>query len=439
VSRPSRLAGLARLSVFAVVTLAAGGPPARGEEPPGPAATVRPIEGGEAAGTLTSLGPDGIRLATAAGERRWVIGDLISIRLRSEPGGASPRVLRLRTTLVGGEVLVGRAAAPEPDHLVLDGTAAGTVRVPLEAVRSVEALPADAGPCQDAAQRHSARPGSDAVLLRSGDEFTGTMLEAEVGGFRFDAGRGVERTVAWEDLLLLVLDNPLREEPTTDGPRGVSARVETRDGGVLSIRGVPTSGPDGLTCTLLSCPAEVRVPWRAVEGVEVRTGRWAWAGDLSFESEFVPYYDAEGEDAAYLARQFGARVDRRPSGCPLTVAGRRSRHGFGVHSRSMISIRLDGGFSRFEGAVGIDDEEPDAPAGSVDARVLVDDRVAFEAKAVTRGEAARAIGPLDLTGARRLVLEIDYGPGEQVMDRADWLEPLLVRAEPGAGSASPGR
>jgi hypothetical protein len=439
VSRPTNLASLARTAVVAVAALAGGSAPVRGEEPAGPPATVRPIAGSAVAGTLSSLGPDGIRLATAAGERRWSIGDLISIRLGSEPGGAPTRALRLRTTLVGGEVLVGRAAAPESDHLVLDGTAAGTVRVPLEAVRSVEALPADAGPCQDAAHRHPARPGSDAVFLRSGDEFTGTMLDTEVGGFRFDAGRGVERSVAWEDLLLLVLDNPPPERSEADGPGGVSTRVETRDGGVLAIRGVPTSDADGLAVILLSCPAELRVPWRAVEGIEVRTGRWAWAGDLSFESEFVPYYDAEGEDAAHLARWFGARVDRRPSGCPLTVAGRVSRRGFGVHSRSRISIRLDGRFERFEGAVGIDDEEPDAPPGSVDARVLVDDRVAFEAKAVTRGAAARAIGPIDLTGARVLVLEVDYGPGEQVMDRADWLEPLLVRAEPGAGGASPGR
>ena len=63
------------------------------------------------------------------------------------------------------------------------------------------------------------------------------------------------------------------------------------------------------------------------------------------------------------------------------------------------------------------------------ARVLVDGKPVWtSAGSVRGGEAARVVGPLDVSGAKSLVLEVDFGEGQHQMDRADWVDPVLVRA-----------
>ena len=44
---------------------------------------------------------------------------------------------------------------------------------------------------------------------------------------------------------------------------------------------------------------------------------------------------------------------------------------------------------------------------------------------VKGGEPARAVGPLDVTGVDTLTLEVDFGGGRHVMDRADWVDLVL--------------
>jgi hypothetical protein len=65
--------------------------------------------------------------------------------------------------------------------------------------------------------------------------------------------------------------------------------------------------------------------------------------------------------------------------------------------------------------------------GDVDAKVLGDEKVLWEAKGVKGGEPARKVGPLDVSGVKVLVLEVDFGAGMNVNDHADWLDPILVR------------
>jgi hypothetical protein len=47
---------------------------------------------------------------------------------------------------------------------------------------------------------------------------------------------------------------------------------------------------------------------------------------------------------------------------------------------------------------------------------------------VRGGEPARTVGPLDVSGVKALVLEVDFGQELFVMDRADWADPVLLRA-----------
>ena len=133
-----------------------------------------------------------------------------------------------------------------------------------------------------------------------------------------------------------------------------------------------------------------------------------------------------------LDRYFGTRVDRRVSGCPLRVGGETFRHGFGVHSHTLITIPIAGRYASFRTSFGIDDEVLDKDAeggrkGDVDARVLGDGKALWAAKGIQGGAKPRRVGPLDVRGVETLVLEVGFGKELYTLDRADWGDPILVK------------
>jgi hypothetical protein len=174
----------------------------------------------------------------------------------------------------------------------------------------------------------------------------------------------------------------------------------------------------------------LRVPTPSVARLRARTPRFVYASELPWRGEWFPYFEDTTGEAALLSRWFAPRADRRPSGCPLRVGGRTWAHGFGVHSRTTITIPLGKAWRRFEAAIGIDDEtlaDAGGPPGDVDARVLGDGKVLWEGKGIRGKEKARSVGPVDVSNVESLVLEVDFGAGMQAQDHADWLDPLLLR------------
>jgi hypothetical protein len=216
---------------------------------------------------------------------------------------------------------------------------------------------------------------------------------------------------------------------------GLEAEVELVGGSRVVAREGVTLADGTLRLGSRSLPQSAwSVPAAAVRAVRYQGGRFVYATTLPFRSTRTPYYeDPEGStDPTIAQRWWGARVDRRDSGCPLRVGGETFRRGFGVNSRSVVEIPLDGRFARFRAGFGIDDEvlggnPADEKRGDVDARVLADGQVLWEAKGVQGGQPLRAVGPLDVTGVKLLVLEVGFGARFFQWDRADWVDPVLER------------
>jgi hypothetical protein len=80
------------------------------------------------------------------------------------------------------------------------------------------------------------------------------------------------------------------------------------------------------------------------------------------------------------------------------------------------------GPTRFEALVGIDDST--AGGGSVIFRVLVDGQERFTSRTIRGGDAPMPVS-VDLTGAKRLELIVDYADRADVLDHADWLDARL--------------
>ncbi len=399
--------------------------------PQGPRVTLRTLELSRVEGTLASMDEKSLTLA-ASGTTAARSFDLDGvIHLAFEPSRGTPlRGPRFRAHLVGGERLVGRFVGPGEDGLKLEVDGLGVVPVLFEHVLTLESMPTNAGPCHDLVSRFARPESGDAAYDAKGDEYAGTVLEATAKELVLESARGRERRVAWDQVALVHLENE-RLAPA----EGLRAEVELRGGTRVPVAKLGLVDK-GLRLALRSAPD---VAWTAafdaIVAVRWQGGRFDYASELPHTSERRPYHaDPPGLlDPKHLDRLFGTRVDRRVSGCPLRVGGETFRHGFGVNSHSVITIPLNGKYASFRSSFGIDDEvlREDAEGGrkgNVDVRVLGDGKVLWEAKGVQGGAKPRRVGPLDVKGVKTLVLEVGFGKELETLDRADWGNPILVKA-----------
>lgn len=420
----------------AVSLLSTWSPTPTGAAPDG-AITVQvaPLEGPAVEGRLAALDGSKVTLATAAGDRTFALEAVRHVR-RSTATEPPPEALgHLRVTLTGGEVLLGTYAGATADGFALQTRHLGRVALMLEVIASVASVPADAGLCF-APEDRLPQLADDVAYTRSGDQVTGIVLAVDDRGFEIEtAVRSRVRRVAWDELKLLRLQN----DPAPPSSE-LRVEIETLDGTRFEAAGEVAAEGEALVCGLRSAPTtRVKVPWRAIHAIRPSGKAFVYASTLPFESTLVWFYPSSDDPIyqGYLEWWYGARVDRRPQGCPLRLAGRVYRHGFAVQSRSTITIATGKAWKRFETLVGVDDHALDvakeaevAEVGIIDARVLGDGKVLWEAKGIRVGETPRHVGPLDVSTVDSLVLEVDFGASkvvESIGDRATWADPMLFR------------
>jgi len=100
-----------------------------------------------------------------------------------------------------------------------------------------------------------------------------------------------------------------------------------------------------------------------------------------------------------------------------------------VHSASRLTYDLDEHYRRFEAELAIDDET--AGQGSIIGRVFTDDgsgkwQLRHESPMIRGGDAPVGV-ELDLQGAKRISLLIDYADRGDQQDHADWLGARFVK------------
>ena len=397
--------------------------------PEGAAVGVVTLDRKTTTARFASLGPEALRVVPKGASAVTIPLDSIREARFSPEAIAPPPYPRLRVSLVGGEEIVAEYWSPAEEGITLRGPGIGELTVPFDLVRTMVTVPTDAGPCHDPAEIHGPKPGSDVAYLGSGDEIRGTVSEAAAEGLVLELERGQRRTILWADLLVAQMENP-----APPPPKGALVEVETADGSRLLSEAASGDEATGITLTLRSDgKTRVVVPLAAVSVLRFSGGRFAYASDLPFESAYT-HYNGERLDAAsvaFLANWYRVRADRHADGCPLRMNGVGYRHGFSAHSRSGITLRLGKAWKTFEADFGIDDgaksRATGAPGGNVDARILGDGKVLWEATGVKGGEAPRVAGPVDVAGVDVLVLVVDFGQGQNELDRAVWGSPILVR------------
>ena len=131
----------------------------------------------------------------------------------------------------------------------------------------------------------------------------------------------------------------------------------------------------------------------------------------------------------YLSLSWPFVTNASVAGGPLRVGGKLYLKGLGMHSAARVTYDLDGSYRWLRSELAIDDAAENA--GSVEFRVFVDSgdgrwQSRF-ASPIQRGGQAPTSMSVDLTGAKRISLLVEFADRGDQRDDADWLNARLIK------------
>ena len=298
----------------------------------------------------------------------------------------------------------------DKESLTVDAKSLARLKLPLEALAGIVFQPPGARQERDLLLDRvlHAAGNSDRLLLDNGDELTGLLeaidseavkLQAEAGPLRIETPR-----------IIAVIFNPaLRQKPKQQPLR---AWAGFADGSRLLADRLLVD--ESLTITT-SLGHTWKTSPKGLVALQPLGGRATYLSDLK---------PAEYRHTPWLALLWPFQADRNVTGGRLRCGGRLYLKGLGVHSKAELIYALDGQYRRFDAELGIDDST--AGRGSVQFRVHVDGQEKFASKTIRGGGTAVPIS-VDLSGAKRLELIVDFADRADVLDHADWLDARLVK------------
>lgn len=371
--------------------------------------------GGESlAGRLEKLTAEGLTWREEAA-RSFPLADVV----RWEFEGRRARLSRESplVVLANGDLLAADVIRADEEELALQWdrlTGLREFKIPLEAVRAVVfRQPTEGELLRDLWRRvEQAVPGADEVILQNGDSLRGELKGVSDRELRLE-GENAPGTLGRRGVLAVVFNPELQDMPRLEGPGGL---VMLTDGSRLHVRGLRLIDAELLGCEAL-CATPFEFPCAAVVSVQfLGQGCQPLSELVPVESEFTPF----------LAEEWPWRRDRNCLGQPLQLRGNCHATGLGVHSRQRLTYDLPGRAEAFMATVGIDDSA--RGRGAVEFSVLVDDQPVWSSGVVRGRDEPRLVPRVSLQGARRLTLLVDFGPGANVLDHADWCDPVLIGA-----------
>jgi hypothetical protein len=253
---------------------------------------------------------------------------------------------------------------------------------------------------------------ADRLLLVNGDEVAGTIERLADGKVRLQGNVGpLELETSRATAVVFRASAALGE-----GPRGtefLGARIGFRDGTRLRVSSLVV-GENSLRATLPGGMALNAAPKELVF-LQPFGGQVVYLSDLKPEGyRHVPF----------LSLAWPYRTDRNVAGGMLRGGGAVCLKGLGMHSASRLSYVLSGPFRRFQADLAVDDRTNGG--GSVGFRVFVDGQVRYTSPIVRGGQAPVPVS-VDLVGAKRIDLVVDYADRADEQDHANWLNARLVR------------
>ncbi len=366
-----------------------------------------PAEGTPFHAELSTIDEDGkLVFTTESGQRSLPVAELVRWGAPQE-FSRGPVVV-----FADGGRLAAEVTGIDKLNLMVHSPTFGSVTLPLEQVAGIVfLLPADLRRQTllfDRALRTERQ--TDLVLLENNDELIGlidvldgTRVRIVVEAGPIEADR---RNVA------AIVFNPALRRPARS--EGRYAWIGLSDGSLFPAAKVTLDGQE-LTVTAAAGRLGNGLP-ADLACFQPIGGRAVYLSSL--ESETYRH-------VSYLEVPWSFARDRNVTGGPLQCGNRVYLTGLGMHTAARLTYRLEGGYGRFQSEVGVDDSTEGR--GSVRFRVFVDGRERHTGTAIRGGEPPKFID-LDVSGADRLDLVVDFAERAHVLDYADWLDARLLLA-----------
>jgi hypothetical protein len=315
------------------------------------------------------------------------------------------------------------SAAIDKEHLSADWALGGEFKLPLEWVGGIMlAPPVDRHVADemrfrlhrgDAAAARSAKDDSDRLILLNGDELTAEILSLDENAVKIRSAAG-EMTIPKEKIAAAAFNPSLATKPN---PADGRLWVGTGDGSRMIASSLVIEG-DAAKLKLAG-GVSLAVPAAKIVAIQPLAGRTTYLSDLKPAGyQHIPFLD--------LSWQY--RTDRNVLGTQLRAGGRLFLKGLGMHSAARLTYSLDKPYRTFAAAAAIDDQT--GGRGSAIFRVYTDDgfstwQLKFESP-IVRGGAAPVPISIDLAGAKRLSLLVDFADHGDEQAHADWLNARLL-------------
>lgn len=338
---------------------------------------------------------------------------------RPSPGPDDVEIL-LRT----GDRVVGALGDPIAEAIQLSSPSLGPVSVPFDRIDQVRFLAHRAE-----WPKSVGKIDIDHIFTASGDKTSGTVKSLGRGEIVYHHDRRKrDVTLATKDALIVCFVPITRDTPAT--PATLYAIVQLTDGS--EIRGILKSyGDGGLTFTDLYKTERTVAPGK-VAGLYFKNGRVIYLSDLEAakvdeNANFIRAHEPLPGDLSFPWQRDANAGDAGR----LRLRGQEFRKGLGVHARSTLTFAIDGGFSRFQAVVGIDDHAirltGQDPVGNVSFVVKGDGRELERREGVTSRTAPISLS-IDIKGVKELTLHVDFGEDRSGQgDFADWALARIIR------------
>ena len=385
-------------------------------------------------GALVAISIDEIALATADGEQRWPLVDVLDIASAKAPkvAAAPAAIIALRD----GSRVHAAAYTTSGDTATIQLVDGAKLQVPTQAVHWVRWPQAGAPPAA-APEANAAAPAADSGA-QAWQQFVDQPIEADLLVVRkkddIDSVDGQIGDVGAESVAFAIDDEKLEvkrakiagivyyraEAAAAPAPL---AKVQTADGSAWAAKSLALSEAG---CTLeTAAGAKVDVPAGALARIDFSQGKVLYLSDLDWDaaqSERTPYFGPPMPLDASVD-PYAPQRDRALEGGELALGPRTYRKGLALHSRTRLVFRLPEGYRRLTALAGIDDRLSDQ--GSVKLEIVGDEKTLLSA-IVSGGDAPLPVD-LDVSGVRRLTILVDFGNDQDVADHLDLCDLRIIK------------
>lgn len=250
----------------------------------------------------------------------------------------------------------------------------------------------------------------DRITLNNGDHVDGefvSLLDKEVS---LETSIGEIQTQIGQ-IQSLAFNPDLISQPNTLDDFAV---LTLGDGSLLHLRTIETEG-DLIIAEAIG-GFDLKIPVTAIRSIQFFD---------SLRTSLTRVEVADTTTTPFLSMRREPRTNRNVIGGFISQHGQPASTGIGVTSGTRMTWFLDRKYSQFLTTIGIDDAAQGA--GSVIFQILVDGTIAWESELLTGRSHPVTAPSIDLSEANELSLVVQFADRGNVLDYANWCNPILIR------------